>query len=115
MNKQEDEKKYNECIFYESAARVVHDINSPIATIEMCLFSLSQESQNEMFMIIKSALQNIRDITQNFHSTHYANHLKIKSKNSAHIKSNHHESLHLKSLIESVIIEKRVEWIEKKT
>lgn len=107
------ENKYNECSFYESAARVIHDINSPIATIEMCLFSLSQEIQSDTLSIMKSALQNVINITQSFHAVHYAKHLKITSPDSCNRATNVEEKLNLKSLIDEVIKEKQFEWHKK--
>lgn len=48
------------------AERIVNDINSPIATIEISLYLLSQEADSENIKMIKLALQQIRDITQCF-------------------------------------------------
>jgi signal transduction histidine kinase len=109
----EMENKYDSSSFYESAARVIHDINSPIATIEMCLFTLSQEIQNDTLSIIKSALQNVRNITQSFHAEHYAKHLKITSQNASYRTTKAKESINFKSLIDTVIEEKRFEWHKK--
>lgn len=103
--------------FFESVARVIHDINSPIATIEMCLFLLAQEVQSDTLSIIKSALQNVRDITHNFHARHYAKKQNVhsirKSRNLSDQKVARSQSINLKLLIDSVIAEKRFEWHER--
>ncbi len=113
MIKLEPVKKYDEYSIYESVARVIHDINSPIATIEMGLFLLSKEVQSDSLPIIKAALQRVRDITQNFSATHYANQrlqLVQESMKFSDERANHHQFMNIKLLIEDVLSEKRCEW-----
>ncbi len=46
--------------------RKVQDIQTPIATIEMCLHLLSEEIQNDKLLTIRTALQKVRDISKQF-------------------------------------------------
>jgi len=81
------------------AARIAHDISSPIATIEMCLFMLSQEMPAEKLLIMKSALQNVRDISN-----------KLLDKYRADQSSNCKQAILLTPIIKHVISLKKYEW-----
>ncbi len=47
-------------------ARQIQDMQSPIATIEICLHLISQEYQNQNIANIRLALQKIRAMSKDF-------------------------------------------------
>lgn len=94
----------------ERVAKVAHDIRSPIATIEMSLYLLSEEMQNEKFKIIRSALQNLRDITNDLIAKYQINPSSYHSLTGDQFDN---DIVNFSELLESVIALKRYEWLNK--
>jgi signal transduction histidine kinase len=96
------------------AARVAHDIISPIATIEMSLYTLSQEVPQDKLVIIKVALQNVRDITnsllEKYRSIQHPDQPSSASQDQMSIQP----IILLHPVIKEVISQKHCEWLDKK-
>lgn len=58
--------QYESTNLTEFTERKVQDLHSPIATIEISLYLLSQEIQHEQLTTIRAALNRIRDISKQF-------------------------------------------------
>lgn len=99
---------------FELAARVAHDIRSPLAAIEITISSLARQSSQKEITILREAVQSIRDIANNLLSQ-YQNNEAIENTLDFVVQNNTESSFTLFStLIETVISQKRVEWKNKK-
>jgi signal transduction histidine kinase len=100
----------------EQAARVAHDIGSPIATLEMSLHLLSKEIHSDKLTIMKAALQNVRDIANNLLIKYRENpQVSIFSGNQFQCIDDRiaERTLCLRTLIDDVLMQKRYEWLDK--
>ncbi len=81
------------------AARAAHDIRSPIAVMEIGLRMIESQISKKDWMIFKTAIQRIRDITNDLLDCHYSEPLS--------------ELVFIKPLLEHAVSVKRYEWLEK--
>lgn len=109
----ESEKK---SALLDQAARVAHDIRSPIAAMEMSLHMFAKEVSSEDILIMKMAIQSVRDIANNLLSKYRDNQLDASKEvmSSASDDYNVLRPVLLCSLIEQVISQKRYEWLQNK-
>lgn len=109
----ESEKK---SALLDQAARVVHDIRSPIAAMETSLYLVSQSISDENIAIMKVAVQSIRDIANNILDKYRNNQQTEKSCNeeNSSVIDDHNISrpILLYSLIEEITSQKRYEWMK---
>jgi len=110
----ESEKK---SALLDQAARVAHDIRSPIAVMETSLYLLAQDISKEKMLMIQTAIQSVRDIANNLLEQYRDNQQAKISLNtsisSSHDNRNLPRSILLHSLIEQIISQKKHEWLQK--
>jgi signal transduction histidine kinase len=100
----------------DQVAQVVHDIRSPIAAMEICLHMLSREVQSESLTVITSAVQSIRDTTDNLLDKYRINRNAPSAMNKSLKIENYAPAtqlVYLADLIKSVLSMKRFEWIDR--
>jgi signal transduction histidine kinase len=99
------------------AAGVAHDIRSPLASMEMSLCLISKEVAQERLLILKMAIQSVRDIANNLLDKYRSNQVYTDSKNISF--NSNHDNLNiirptlLGSLLEQIISQKRLEWLNR--
>lgn len=110
----ESEKK---SALLDQAARVAHDIRSPIAVMEMNLYVLAQDISKEKILMMQRAVQSVRDIANNL-LEQYRDNLQEKGLLDGaalppHDDLNVTRPILLYSLIEQITSQKRYEWLQK--
>lgn len=93
------------------AANVAHDINSPLAVLEMISQMLSSINEEDR-VLIKGAIDRIRDIARSLLTTHKET---VKYNSKKMITKSELSCQHIGSIIESILIEKRYEFRERKS
>lgn len=91
------------------AAQVAHDIQSPLAVLEM-IIQTSPSVENDKRALIKSAVGRIKDIANNLIETYHA--LKTSKADDSYVAEEIRNQL-ASTLIESIIAEKRIQYRDK--
>ena len=102
-------------VISEMAARVAHDIRSPLSIMEIGLQTLPKDIARNKIAMLQAAVQSIRDIANNL-LEHYRNPAQTMHQETCSIKQddgNLSRPLLLYSLIEQAISQKRFEWQSK--
>jgi signal transduction histidine kinase len=99
----------NKSLLVEKAARLAHDMHSPIATIEMSLHMLTQKIENESIAVIKMALQSMREITNSMLDSYHMAHDQESDVDSVHSESDN-QTITWHELIHKVVLQKKYEW-----
>lgn len=111
----ESEKK---SALLDQAARVAHDIRSPIAAMEMSLHMLVKDISSENILIMRMAVQSVRDIANNLLAKYRDNQQEQNSLNGYSLSNADDQNIArpilICSLIEQVISQKRYEWLQNK-
>lgn len=100
-------------VLLDLAAQVAHDIRSPLAVMEMNLQILSKNVPKDKTIMLREAIQSVRDIANNLLDRYRGKKSELGyEKEYILINDNCHSSrpILLFSLIESVISQKRHEW-----
>lgn len=97
----------------DQAARVAHDVRSPIAAMEMSLHMLEKEISKDKILMLQVAIQSIRDVANNLLEQYRDNHKKTNPFISSQDDLNISRPILLHSLLEQVLSQKRYEWSQK--
>lgn len=109
----ESEKK---SALLDQAARVAHDIRSPLASMEANLHILMKDISKEKLKMINIAIQSVRDISNNLLEQYRSRQVDIPYDRNVLNKqddANIVRFISLFSLVDQVISQKRYEWLNK--
>lgn len=96
---------------FDLAAKVAHDIRSPVAVLEMTLSVFAEGCPPELISIQTQAIQNIRDIAESLLLEHRSNKDIISDASSLSTSNQPAETIILTSIVEKMIILKKQEWL----
>lgn len=98
------------------SAQLAHDIRSPLAAMEILLKSIAKDQPEKFYIMLREAIQGVRDIANNY----LINYRHVPESKNSHVYSpvnspddgNVPRPLLLSSLVESVISQKRLEYLD---